>query len=255
MFREDIVIDANNDGTKVVKAVFSAPPAGKAVVEHSLPWVNGKAGVGMYQSAYYVRRFDLQTGSSSPEIRLAPNYHLVDVSPSGNFALIGLDVQEHPAWPKSLGYERLDLVQLAPRKHIAGWRPYGEETGPVKELPGQIKLHPQLVRAACAIDDEHILTVSGADKLICWKLPECTALYTFEKFGDIIAISRGRQTILARHAGRLLSLRHAKRPARGRARKAEIPGRIERRADFLPTARAWPPSPSSRSKGGFWCGT
>lgn len=62
--------------------------------------------------------------------------------------------------------ERIDVVEAATGKHIAGWKPLVDD----KDKYGR------MVTAAEFIGAEHVIVASKSDKFSVWKLPECKAV-------------------------------------------------------------------------------
>jgi hypothetical protein len=187
------------EGETVQRMIFAAPESGKVVVQKE---VTAKGGPGRAQSRQIViERYDTLSGSKGNTLPLPNVYQLGDVSPSGDFAVV--------AFAKESGkFDRLDVVGLSPKKHICAWRPFGGEQDKKPDDP--LKRHfwhwgwsndPKLVVWAAMIDDQHVLTINTAGKLICWKVPECKAVYYFEDFGEPLALSAGRRYLAAAHFG------------------------------------------------------
>jgi len=187
------------EGESVQRMIFAAPESGKVVVQKE---VTAKGGPGRAQSRQIViERYDTISGSKGNTLPLPNVYQLGDVSPSGDFAVV--------AFAKETGkFDRLDVVGLAPKKHICAWRPFGGEQDKKPDDPH--KRHfwnwgwsndPKLLVWAAMIDDQHVLTINTAGKLICWKVPECKAVYYFEDFGEPLALSAGRRYLAGGHFG------------------------------------------------------
>jgi hypothetical protein len=187
------------EGESVQRMIFAAPESGKVVVQKE---VTAKGGPGRAQSRQIViERYDTSSGSKGSTIPLPNVYQLGDVSPSGDFAVV--------AFAKESGkFDRLDVVGLAPKKHICAWRPFGSEQEKKSDDPH--KRHfghwfwsndPKLLVWASMIDDQHVLTINTAGKLVCWKIPECKAVYYFEDFGEPVAMSAGRRYLAGVHFG------------------------------------------------------
>ena len=187
------------EGERVQRMIFAAPESGKVVVQKE---VTAKGGPGRAQSRQIViERYDTASGSKGNTIPLPNVYQLGDVSPSGDFAVV--------AFAKESGkFDRLDVVGLSPKKHICAWRPFGSEQDKKSDDPH--KRHfghwawsndPKLLVWASMIDDQHVLTINTAGKLVCWKIPECKAVYYFEDFGEPLAMSAGRRYLAGAHHG------------------------------------------------------
>jgi hypothetical protein len=180
---------------------FASPSAGKVVVqkETTPPLLAGRR----TGRQVIIERYDITNGERGNSLEVPYVYQLIDVNPSGKFAVVALTEQGNR-------YERLDVLGLAPKKHIAGWRPFAGEKEPEKtesdtrrhrrslwELP----VDPRSMAWAAMIDDEHVLTVNNSGKLICWSLPDCKAMYYFDEFGEPLAMSPGRKYLAGNHFG------------------------------------------------------
>lgn len=105
---------------------------------------------------------------------------LLAFSPSGTRALLR-DTKTQ---------DRLDCWSLDEKKPVAGWRPFKDEKA----------ANHRKITAAAFLDDDHVLTLSGGNKLALWKLPECKALYVMggvSQFalspgGKYVAVAVGR---------------------------------------------------------------
>jgi hypothetical protein len=167
------------EGETIRRVTFAGPATGKVVVQKE---ITPKALAGRRAPRQVVlERYDVSTGEKGQTLQLAPPYQLGDVSTSGRLALVALAQEGNR-------YDRLDVLGLAPKKHIAGWRPYtGEKEVQSTDTSRQrarrtiwsLPNDPRSVAWAALLDDEHVLTVNTAGKLVCWRLPECKATYYF----------------------------------------------------------------------------
>jgi hypothetical protein len=187
------------EGETVQRMIFGAPESGKVVVQKE---VTAKGGPGRAQSRQIViERYDTASGSKGNQIKVPNVYQLGDVSPSGDFAVV--------AFAKESGkFDRLDIVGLSPKKHLCAWRPFGSEQEKKSDDPHRRHFghwawsnDPKLLVWASMIDDQHILTINATGKLVCWKIPECKAVYYFEDFGEPLAMSAGRRYLAGVHYG------------------------------------------------------
>jgi WD40 repeat protein len=105
--------------------------------------------------------YDLSAGSQRKSIDIPFACALLAYSPDGTRAAVRL----------AEGEDRLDVYDADGGSHLLGWRPYQ-----IEEDRNQ-----QKVTAAVFLDSQHLLTLSNANKLVCWKLPECQALYLMEQ--------------------------------------------------------------------------
>ncbi len=62
--------------------------------------------------------------------------------------------------------DRIDVHSAADGAHVAGWRPYENESG-----------DDRTVAWADFLDPKRVLTVNPAGTLVLWSIPECTAVY------------------------------------------------------------------------------
>jgi hypothetical protein len=187
-------------GESVRRAMFASPPAGKVVLQKE---ITPPPGPGRRpQRQVVIERYDLVSGERGQSLEVPHVYQLADVSPSGKFAVVAFA-------PKANQFDRLDVLGLAPKKHIAGWRPYAGEKEKTPDTAGprrpaslwNLPDDPRSVAWLSMIDDDHLLTVNTAGKLICWKLPECKAVYAFADFGEPLAVSAGRKYLAGGHFG------------------------------------------------------
>jgi hypothetical protein len=152
-------------------------------------------GRGNTTSSLQIQQIDARTQKRGPAIEIAQQYELADVSPDGQLALLRFG-------DAPLRHERLDLVLLNPKKHVAGWRPYSDENA-TDAARGEGKA--KNIHWAALIDDTHALTLSEAGRLIQWQLPECRAVW---QIGGVtphvpISLSPGRRFLGLRIGSRL----------------------------------------------------
>lgn len=93
------------------------------------------------------------------------------------------------------GYGRIDVVDLTNKSHVAGWRPFTNEPYQKDVAPGgqPAARNPQTASWVRFVDNDRVLTVNPAGKLVCWQLPDCVAVYTCEGFGQPLAFSTNRR--------------------------------------------------------------
>jgi hypothetical protein len=165
----------------------------KIVLQKEITPRAGTSGGKRDQKRVIIERIDLVTGAHSPPIDVPHFYRTVDVSPSGNFAVAGFS-------DRKTNVDRIDVIGLLPKKHIAGFRPYAGET----EDPNAPKYDQSKrfqLKYVGLIDDEHVLTINALGKLVVWKLPDCKAVYYFDNFGDPLAASPNRKYLVGVHDG------------------------------------------------------
>lgn len=189
-------------GESVRRAMFAGPAVGKVVVQKE---VTPPAGPGRRpQRQVVIERYDMVSGQRGDSLPVPHVYQLADVSPSGRMAVVAFA-------PEGNKYDRLDILGFAPKKHIAAWRPYGGEPPQQVATAGESRSRfhslwglpsdPRSIAWVSLLDDEHLLTLNTTGKLICWKLPECKAVYSFADFGEPMAVSAGRKYIAGGHFG------------------------------------------------------
>jgi WD40 repeat protein len=169
----------------VKSLAFASPESGRVAVQKSARRVSvaGRSA----DATNLIERYDLDSGKKSRDVPLPNVYEMLDISPSGDHVLVGF---RQPGG----GFDRLDVIAFNPLKHVTGWRPYEGET---REVKGQQS--PKEVNLARFLNDSQVLTVNSAGKLAVWELPDCRAVYYFEKFGIPAAISPGRKYVVGVH--------------------------------------------------------
>jgi len=181
----DLMIAAQDETLKA--ALFAAPDSGKVAVQKTARRSTGSSRNS--QQITFVERYDVTSGRKSKEIPLPMVYDMLDVSPSGDFVLVGFR-------QSSGGYDRLDVIGFSPLEHIVGWRPYeGEEQTGSNRSSGD----PKTSKRSVMLDDTHVLTVNAKGKLTVWELPDCTAVFSFQDFGTPIAFSPMRKYMVGVH--------------------------------------------------------
>lgn len=183
------------EGEKVQSILLAGSGTPKVVVQKEVTPPAGAGGGRREQKRIIIERLDVASGSKSAPVEIPAIYRLVDVSPSGNFAVVGYSDAKTKV-------DRIDIIGLNPKKHIAGFRPYAGEKEP--EEKDRWRFHsgtPNSIKWVGLLDDEHVLTINQAGKLITWKLPECKAVYYFDQFGDPLAVSPTRRYLAGVHDG------------------------------------------------------
>jgi hypothetical protein len=187
------------DGETIRRVGFAGTASGKIVVQKE---VTPRAVAGRRPPRQVVlERYDLVSGDKGNSVEVPYVYQLADISPSGKTVIVAFA-------QKGNSYERLDILGLNPKKHVVGWRPYaGErEAAGEEKRPGSFRLwgqpdSPRSVVWAALLDDEHVVTVNTAGKLVLWRLPDCQAVYVFEEFGEPLALSPARRYLAGNHHG------------------------------------------------------
>jgi WD40 repeat protein len=180
---------------RVSRVRFAAPSSGKLAVVSTKYTSDGR---GKTTSSVEIQQVDARAKRRGPAIEIAPQYDLADVSPDGQFALLRL--ADAP-----FRFERLDLVGINPKKHVAGWRPYASVDA-IDAARGEGK--PKNIHWAGLVDAEHALSLSEAGRLVLWKLPECRAVWQLAgvPIHDGITFSPGRRFVALRIGSRMLLL-------------------------------------------------
>jgi|GEM_PF-6314151 len=151
--------------------------AAPRVVVQRLP-SSGQSMIEIYDSA----------GKKLHSVEVPREYRLIDVSPSGQRGLIGIEKEQK--------WDRLDCISLEKKQHVAGWRPYGQE-----DQRGQARA--DLVEWAAFAGEDHIVTNNSQGKLVGWQMPDCKPLYAFQRFGTALAMSGGRKYLLGAEGNNL----------------------------------------------------
>jgi WD40 repeat protein len=219
----DLMIAKENETLKA--ALCAAPDRGRVVVQKTARRAVG-AGRATDQITF-IERYDVKSGQKSKDVPLPLVYEMLDISPSGDHVLVGF--QQH-----GRGCDRLDVMRLQPREHIAGWRPYAGEAQAAHRSRGE---NVQVATRAVMLDDTHVLTVNGKGKLVVWELPDCKALYVCEDFGYPAAFSALRKYMLGVHHEEIRLFETATGECRGDLPSPRT-GTQLRRAAFRPDGTA-----------------
>lgn len=187
----EIMISKENETLQSL--MLTGGKGAKIVLQKELTPRSGALGGKREPKRVIIERIDLVTGAHSPPIDVPHFYRTVDVSPSGNFAVAGFS-------ERKTNIDRIDVIGLAPKKHIAGFKPYAGEPED-KNVPKYDQNKRFQLKYVGLIDDEHILTINGLGKLVVWKLPDLKAVYYFENFGDPLAASPNRKYLVGAHDG------------------------------------------------------
>ena len=187
----EIMIAKENEALQSL--MLTGGKGAKIVVQKEITPRAGTSGGKRDQKRVIIERIDLVTGAHSPPIDIPHFYRTVDVSPSGNFAVAGFS-------ERKTNVDRIDVIGLMPKKHIAGFKPYAGEPED-KDVPKYDQEKRFQLKWVGLIDDEHVLTINGLGKLVVWKVPDCKAVYYFENFGDPLAVSPNRKYLAGVHDG------------------------------------------------------
>ncbi len=180
--------------TKLRRIQFASPEMSVAVAHFHVAPERPDEG----EARELLVRFDLRLGKQVGSVPIREDYRLADVSPDGTRALLGL-------FNKVDAYSRVDVVDLTTKSHIAGWRPFAQE--PFLEdisKAGQPEAkNPRTATWVRFVDEDRVLTVNPAGKLVCWRLPECTAIYSCEDFGHPHDFSANRRYLASSDGDRI----------------------------------------------------
>lgn len=134
--------------------------------------------------------YELNRGKEVNSMELPYPSDSISFSPSGNL-VVTRDAERQ---------DRLDLWNPIEESHYVGFRPFidVEPEGPgthrsLSDYGEWIKPHQQ-VQAAVLLDDTHLITLSGENRLRSWKLPECELIYEIKKIG-VPGISPGNNLL------------------------------------------------------------
>lgn len=122
--------------------------------------------------------YDLSRGKQLGELELPYPADAIAFSPSGKY-VVTRDAEDQ---------ERLDLWDPDAEEHVLGFRPHFDlrDTGSGRtgnsDYWERIRLDIS-VKAARFLDDDHLITLSGEDRLRGWKLPECSLIYEIHDIG------------------------------------------------------------------------
>jgi hypothetical protein len=187
-------IELPEPANDVRRVRFASPASGKLALLASSAVSDGK---GTTTRTTRLQQIDAVTKEAGPAIVVGNAYALADVSPDGELALLTLG--------EGTRAQRLDLIGLNPKKHVAAWRPYSDED-PIASAAQDDR--PRNVEWSALVDGRHAFTLNEAGRLILWKLPECYAIYQMTGVERLCAkdFSPGRKHLALRAGGRLLVL-------------------------------------------------
>jgi WD40 repeat protein len=142
--------------------------------------------------------YDLSRGKQLGELELPYPCDAIAFSPSG----------KHVVTRDAEYQERLDIWNPDSQQHVLGFRPHvdlRETSGGDKGLSdyGEWIRTDISVKAARFLDDEHMVTLSGEDRLRGWKLPECSLIYEIDDIG-VPGISPGGKLLAAHENDRVM---------------------------------------------------
>lgn len=142
-------------------------------------------------SQHLIVRYDLRRGVSTGSLPIRSDYQLIDVSPDGSRALVGMANNVHT-------FSRLDVIDLSQKSHVAGWRPYSDQPfRPNVDLRGQpAAIDPQTASWVRFLDNDHVLTVNPGGRLVVWNLPACEATLTVDHYGKPFDLSADRRYLV-----------------------------------------------------------
>jgi RNA polymerase sigma factor (sigma-70 family) len=127
-----------------------------------------------------VDRYDLTTSKLLGRAELPGIIDPIALSPDGTRIMM-VDTKER---------RRIDVFDMVANKHVAGWRPYPDESG-----------NDRAVVWADFLTPDRVLSVNKAGTLILWSLPDCKAIYIADGACEgAPALSPGRK-LLAGYLG------------------------------------------------------
>lgn len=85
------------------------------------------------------------------------------------------------------GEGRLDVYSVADGKHVAACRPFQSEE----------KTDQRLIQKAIFLDEDHLAAMNFDDRLLVWKLPECTPLYEIREVVSPVLSPGGKYLVVA----------------------------------------------------------
>ncbi|MBD3675508.1 MAG: WD40 repeat domain-containing protein, partial [Planctomycetaceae bacterium] len=125
----------------------------------------------------WLELYELNRGKEIDTMELPYPSDSISFSPSGNL-VVTRDAERQ---------DRLDIWNPAEESHYVGFRPFIdlEPEGPgnhqaLSDYGEWIKPHQQ-VKAARLLDDTHLITLSGENRLRAWKLPACELIYEIKE--------------------------------------------------------------------------
>lgn len=186
------LVQLRTSDNELQRIEFADPAEAKAIAHFTLDNDNRKT------RQDRIVRYDLKRSKPTGSIPIRSDFRLVAVSPDGNRALVG-------KFNEVGAYSRLDVVDVAGPKHVAGWKPYEKEPY-VEDVAagGQPEaLNPQTVTWVRFADNDRVVTVNPAGKMVVWQLPGCTPLFVCEDWGSPIAASQDRRYVVGAQASAL----------------------------------------------------
>ena len=136
------------------------------------PDENAASAGGQGNARAWIDVYDLAAGQRARELRLPYDGDLLCVSPQGSRCVILENGDDG----------RLDVYSTADGAHVTGLMPYFTETD---ELAG-------LVVSAMMPDESHLVTLSGAGRLVAWDVDETKAIFAAENVSQPAASPGGR---------------------------------------------------------------
>jgi WD40 repeat protein len=124
--------------------------------------------------------YDLTTSTKQADFEIAFGCKALSISPEGT----------HLLTRKKGSQGRLDIWTIPDGKHVAGWRPFRDESSDKSK-----------VTAATFIDAAHVMTLSAGRKLTVWEVPAARALYTIENFNQRGAVQSWEYSVARSQRG------------------------------------------------------
>lgn len=130
----------------------------------------------------WLELFDLSAGKSIGRVEIPFPCELVALSPNGERALVAA----------MGGQGRLDVLNVPDGSHVAGCRPFVDES----------KQELREIQSAMFLDENTVAACSRNDHLIIFKLPTCEPIYTVDDAG-IVGISPGGKLLATYSEGKI----------------------------------------------------
>lgn len=143
---------------EVAKILFASPDVPRAAISSQPEKAFPHQPASLDGKPLVIDRFDISNGKHLGRIELPPAIDLVAFSPDGKTVLTG-NYKDH---------DRLDAFDKS-GKPIAGWRPYGQESGDDRQVVW-----------ADFLDADRVLTASATGTVVLWSLPDCKPEYVIK---------------------------------------------------------------------------
>jgi hypothetical protein len=178
-------------GNNATVICFSSPAVGVGVASHFWPGFNHAP------EEWAVEKVDMTKGRTVGMWEVPGELRVVSVAPSGKRVVLQgtmhrVDNQEQEQ-NETNRFDVLDMTTTPPTT-IASTIPYADNNN-----MGRGFMMFNTLNGAELLDDEHLLTISGGGRIVCWMLPSMTPVYAFnqpEEFGRQLALSANRKHVI-----------------------------------------------------------